>query len=90
MKEEQWKKEEEEAWPSDSKIETALEWLDLKDGGEAGDGAFAPNSQRPNARGGLHTRAQTSMLQPLSNRSQRLSTRIRTSPFGGEEVKGEA
>lgn len=49
--EEEEEEEKEEAWPSDSEIETALEWLDLKDAGEAGDGAFAPNSRRPNAHG---------------------------------------
>lgn len=34
--------EEEGAWSSDSEVESAMEWLDLSDGGEAVDGgAFA-------------------------------------------------
>lgn len=36
--------EEEEGWSSDFEIEKALEWLDLKDGGEAVDRAVALNS----------------------------------------------
>lgn len=83
---EEEEEEEEEAWSSDSEIESALEWLDLKDGGEAVNGAFAPNSRRPNAHGGLHTRARLSTLQPLSNRSQKLTTHIRASPL--EEWEG--
>ncbi|XP_056171190.1 uncharacterized protein LOC115687937 isoform X2 [Syzygium oleosum] len=78
--------EEEEAWSSDSEIDSALEWLDLKDGGKAADGAFAPNSRRPNAHGGLHVPARSSALQPLSNRSQKLSTHVRASPL--EEWEG--
>ncbi|KAI6706581.1 hypothetical protein NL676_009543 [Syzygium grande] len=74
-------KKKKKAWSSDSEIEKALESLDLKDGGEAVDRAFAPNSRCPNARGGLHTRARSSTLQPLSNRSQKLSTHVRASPL---------
>ncbi|KAI6706575.1 hypothetical protein NL676_009537 [Syzygium grande] len=84
--EEEEEEEEEEAWSSDSEIENALEWLDLKDGGEAVGGAFAPNSRRPNAHGGLHTRARSSTLQPLFNRSQKLTTHVRASPL--EEWEG--
>ncbi|CAI0627632.1 unnamed protein product [Linum tenue] len=56
-------------WSSDSEIGDALDWLDAKDDGEAGEGSFALNSRRPNAHGGLHSRPTSSTLQPLSNRN---------------------
>ncbi|CAN1150712.1 hypothetical protein LINPERHAP2_LOCUS17737 [Linum perenne] len=39
------------SWSSDSEIADALDWLDAKDNGEAGEGSFALNSRRPNAHG---------------------------------------
>ncbi|PKI72988.1 hypothetical protein CRG98_006688 [Punica granatum] len=80
--------EDEVSWSSDSEIGDALDWLDLKDGtgAEAADGAFAPSARRPNAHGGLQSRPNASTLQPLSNRSQKLSNHIRASPL--EEWEG--
>lgn len=73
--------EEEILWNSDSEIGDALDWLDLKDGSEAVDDAFAPSARRPNAHGGLQSRPNTSTLQPLSNRNQKFSNHIRASPL---------
>ncbi|CAI0627629.1 unnamed protein product [Linum tenue] len=73
-------------WSSDSEIGDALDWLDAKDDGEAGEGSFALNSRRPNAHGGLHSRPTSSTLQPLSNRNQKFSHHIRASPL--EEWEG--
>ncbi|CAI0379552.1 unnamed protein product [Linum tenue] len=73
-------------WSSDSEIGDALDWLDAKDDGEAGEGSFALNSRRPNAHGGLHSRPTSSTLQPLSNRDQKFSHHIRASPL--EEWEG--
>lgn len=75
--------DEEEDWSSDSDIGDALDYLDSKDD-DAVEGAFTINSRRPNAHGGLHSRPNSSTLQPLSNRNQRFSTHIRASPL---EVK---
>lgn len=73
--------EEELSWSSDSEIGDALDWLDSKDDKEAVDGAITLNSRRPNAHGGLHSRPNSSTLQPLSNRNQRFSHHIRASPL---------
>ena len=75
--------DEEDDWSSDSDIGDALDYLDSKDD-DAVEGAFTINSRRPNAHGGLHSRPNSSTLQPLSNRNQRFSTHIRASPL---EVK---
>lgn len=75
--------DEEEDWSSDSDIGDALDYLDSKDD-DAVEGAFTINSRRPNAHGGLHSRPNSSTLQPLSNRNERFSTHIRASPL---EVK---
>ncbi|KAI4364731.1 hypothetical protein MLD38_020786 [Melastoma candidum] len=85
--EEEGEEEEDEvAALSDSEIEDALDWLDLKDDGEAVGSAFAPNARRPNAHGGLHSRSNSSTLQPLSNRTQKFSHHISASPL--EEWEG--
>ncbi|OAY47954.1 serine/threonine-protein kinase rio1 [Manihot esculenta] len=78
--------EEELSWSSDSEIGDALDWLDSKDDKEAVDGAITLNSRRPNAHGGLHSRPNSTTLQPLSNRNQRFSHHIRASPL--EEWEG--
>ncbi|KAJ9163893.1 hypothetical protein P3X46_023515 [Hevea brasiliensis] len=78
--------EEELSWSSDSEIGDALDWLDSKDDKEAVDGAITLNSRRPNAHGGLHSRHNSSTLQPLSNRNQKFSHHIRASPL--EEWEG--
>ncbi|CAL1389115.1 unnamed protein product [Linum trigynum] len=78
--------EEEEDEFSDSEIGDALDWLDAKGDGEAGDGSFALNSRRPNAHGGLHSRPSYSTLQPLSNRNQKFTHHIRAAPL--EEWEG--
>ncbi|XP_059444114.1 uncharacterized protein LOC132176024 [Corylus avellana] len=85
-KEEGEVEEEEELWSSDSEVGDALDWLDSKDDYEAVEGSFTLNSRRPNAHGGLHSRPNTSTLQPLSNRNQRFANRIRASPL--EEWEG--
>ncbi|CAN1187520.1 Serine/threonine-protein kinase RIO1 [Linum perenne] len=74
------------SWSSDSEIADALDWLDAKDNGEAGEGSFALNSRRPNAHGGLHSRPSSSTLQPLSNRNQKFTHHIRAAPL--EEWEG--
>ncbi|CAN1266260.1 Serine/threonine-protein kinase rio1 [Linum perenne] len=74
------------SWSSDSEIADALDWLDAKDNGEAGEGSFALNSRRPNAHGGLHSRPSNSTLQPLSNRNQKFTHHIRAAPL--EEWEG--
>jgi RIO kinase 1 len=80
-REEEEVEEEEELWSSDSEVGDALDWLDSKDDYEAVEGGFTLNSRRPNAHGGLHSRPNTSTLQPLSNRNQRFANRIRASPL---------
>lgn len=87
QKEEEEDEEEELLWSSDSEIGDALDYLDLKDDSGAIDGAFTLlNSRRPNAHGGLHSRPNSSALQPLSNRNQKFSNHIRASPL--EEWEG--
>ncbi|KAL6582860.1 hypothetical protein OROMI_004938 [Orobanche minor] len=62
----------------DEEIGEALDYLDLKDG--VFDGAFTLNTRRPNAHGGFHS-CPNSSLQPPSNRAQKVTSRIRTSPL---------
>ncbi|OMO71672.1 RIO kinase [Corchorus olitorius] len=78
--------EEDLSWSSDSEIGEALDYLDSKDDDDSVDGAFSLNSRRPNAHGGLHSRPNSSTLQPLSNRNQKFSNHIRASPL--EEWEG--
>uniref|UniRef100_A0A2P2KMB7 Serine/threonine-protein kinase RIO1 n=2 Tax=Rhizophora mucronata TaxID=61149 RepID=A0A2P2KMB7_RHIMU len=78
--------EEVETWSSDSEIGDALDWLDSKDDDEAVNGEISLNSRRPNAHGGIHSRTNSSALQPLSNRNQKFSHHIRASPL--EEWEG--
>ncbi|KAJ0105821.1 hypothetical protein Patl1_18310 [Pistacia atlantica] len=78
--------EEEEGWSSDSEIGEALDYLDSKDDDEPVDGAFMLSSRRPNAHGGLHSRPNSSTLQPLSNKNQKFTHHIRASPL--EEWEG--
>lgn len=73
--------EEDVSWSSDSEIGDALDYLDSKDDDEAVEGAFTLQTRRPNAHGGLHSRPNTSSLQPLSNRNQKFSNHIRASPL---------
>lgn len=80
--EEEEDEEEELTWSSDSEIEEALDWLDSKDDGERIEGTITMlNPRRPNAHGGLHSRLNTSTLQPLSNRNQKFAHHIRASPL---------
>ncbi|CAN0915680.1 Serine/threonine-protein kinase RIO1 [Linum grandiflorum] len=83
---EEGEEDDELLWSSDSEIGDALDWLDAKDHGESGEGSFAPNSRRPNAHGGLHSRPSSSTLQPLANRNQKFTHHIRASPL--EEWEG--
>ncbi|KAL9256189.1 Serine/threonine-protein kinase RIO1-like protein [Drosera capensis] len=79
--------DDDEEFSSDSEIGEALDWLDLKDDEDGGiDGAVSLHSRRPNAHGGVHSRPNSSALQPLSNRSQKISNHIRASPL--EEWEG--
>ncbi|GFZ07892.1 serine/threonine-protein kinase Rio1 [Actinidia rufa] len=78
--------EEELSWSSDSEIGDALDYLDSKDDDEAVEGAFMLQARRPNAHGGIHSRPNTSSLQPISNRNQKFSNHIRASPL--EEWEG--
>ncbi|XP_059657398.1 uncharacterized protein LOC132303962 isoform X1 [Cornus florida] len=78
--------EEELSWSSDSEVGDALDYLDAKDDTNTVDGAFTLHARRPNAHGGLHSRPNTSSLQPLSNRNQKYSNHIRASPL--EEWEG--
>ena len=73
--------EEELSWSSDSEIGDALDWLDSKEDDEGVEGSFTLNSRRPNAHGGLHSRPNSSTLQPLNNRNQKFSNHIRASPL---------
>ncbi|KAM3752015.1 hypothetical protein ACB098_04G156200 [Castanea mollissima] len=85
--EEEDEEEEELTWSSDSEVEEALDWLDSKDDGERIEGTIMMlNPRRPNAHGGLHSRLNTSTLQPLSNRNQKFAHHIRASPL--EEWEG--
>lgn len=69
------------SWSSESEIGEALDYLDSKDDDEPVDGAFLLNSRRPNAHGGLHSRPNSSTLQPLSNKNQKFAHHIRASPL---------
>lgn len=87
-REEVWEGEEEEedefSLSSESEIGEALDFLDSRDDAEGGilDGSFTPqHTRRPNAHGGLHSRPNNSTLQPISNKSQKLTNRIRASPL---------
>lgn len=73
--------EDEELWTSDSDVGEALDYLDSRDDDRGVDGGFTINSRRPNAHGGLHSRPNSSTLQPLSNRNQKFTTHIRASPL---------
>lgn len=75
--------EEDDDWSSDSEIGDALDWLDLKDVNEGGveGGSITLNARRPNAHGGALSRPTSSALQPLSNRTQKFTHRIRASPL---------
>ncbi|XP_058194446.1 uncharacterized protein LOC131311130 isoform X1 [Rhododendron vialii] len=84
--EEEEEEEDELSWSSDSEIGDALDYLDSKDDDEAVEGAFTLQARRPNAHGGVHSRPNTSSLQPLSNRNQKFSHHIRASPL--EEWEG--
>lgn len=76
--------EEEEQWSSDSEVGDALDWLDSREGieGDVSSISFSHVAARgrPNAHGGLLSRP----LQPISNRSQKFSSHIRSNPL---EVK---
>ncbi|MCD7460875.1 hypothetical protein HAX54_044638 [Datura stramonium] len=74
------------SWSSDSEIGEALDYLDAKDDSESINVAFSLQTRRPNAHGGIHSRPNTSALQPLSNRTQKFSNHIRASPL--EEWEG--
>ncbi|XP_057995751.1 uncharacterized protein LOC110656361 isoform X1 [Hevea brasiliensis] len=78
--------EEELSWSSGSEIGDALDWLDSKEDEDAVDGTITLSSRRPNAHGGIHSRSNSSTLQPLSNRNQKFSHHIRASPL--EEWEG--
>ncbi|KAL3845476.1 hypothetical protein ACJIZ3_002879 [Penstemon smallii] len=84
---EEEEEEEELSCSSDSEIGEALDYLDSLEDGVL-DGSFTPmhNTRRPNAHGGLHSRPNNSSLQPISNKSQKLSSRVRASPL--EEWEG--
>ncbi|XAR67898.1 Non-specific serine/threonine protein kinase [Bertholletia excelsa] len=84
--EEEEEEEEDLSWSSDAEIGDALDYLDSKDDDEGVEGAFALHARRPNAHGGLHSRPNTSSLQPLSNRNQKYTNHIRASPL--EEWEG--
>ncbi|XP_073052771.1 uncharacterized protein [Primulina eburnea] len=86
---EEYEDEEEFSLSSDSEIGEALDYLDSIDDAEGGtlDGSFTLlHTRRPNAHGGFHSRPNTSSLQPVSNKSQKLSSHIRASPL--EEWEG--
>lgn len=68
--------EEELLFSSDSEIGDALDFLDAKYDSEPHE-SFSLSSHRPNAHGGLLSRP----LQPLSNRTQKYSNRIRAAPL---------
>ncbi|KAL9235834.1 hypothetical protein vseg_010568 [Gypsophila vaccaria] len=77
--------DEEEDWSSDSEIGDAHDSLDSMGGGFDGQ-PITINARRPNAHGGAQARANASTLQPLSNRSQKLTHHIRASRL--EEWEG--
>ncbi|CAI9787054.1 unnamed protein product [Fraxinus pennsylvanica] len=87
---EEEEEEEELSWSSESEIGEALDFLDSRDDAEGGrmdGGTFTLlHTRRPNAHGGLQSRPNTSSLQPISNKSQKLANRMRASPL--EEWEG--
>ncbi|KAI3460538.1 hypothetical protein Pfo_017201 [Paulownia fortunei] len=81
--------EEDLSFSSESEIGEALDYLDSRDDAEDGivDSSFTLlHTRRPNAHGGLHSRPNTSSLQPISNKSQKFANHIRASPL--EEWEG--
>ncbi|KAL2241869.1 UNVERIFIED_CONTAM: Serine/threonine-protein kinase rio1 [Sesamum indicum] len=69
---------------SESEIGEALDYLDSRDDAEDGivDSSFTLlHTRRPNAHGGLHSRPNTSSLQPISNKSQKFANHIRAAPL---------
>ncbi|KAG6393178.1 hypothetical protein SASPL_147413 [Salvia splendens] len=91
-REEEWEGEEDDDefyLSSDSEIAEALDFLDSREDADGGllDGSFTPlHTRRPNAHGGLHSRPNSSSLQPISNKSQKVANHIRASPL--EEWEG--
>ncbi|KAL8030838.1 hypothetical protein ABFX02_14G312400 [Erythranthe guttata] len=74
---------------SDSETGESLDYLDSREDAEGRifDSSFTLlHTRRPNAHGGLHSRPNTSSLQPISNKSQKLSSHIRAAPL--EEWEG--
>ncbi|KAL8140854.1 hypothetical protein V2J09_006875 [Rumex salicifolius] len=81
--------QEEEGWSSsDSEVGEALDWLDINedDEGLEGGAKIVLYARRPNAHGGAQSRPNSSALQPLSNRSQKVGHHFRASPL--EEWEG--
>ncbi|CAA0840800.1 Serine/threonine-protein kinase Rio1 [Striga hermonthica] len=77
------------SFSSDSEIGEALDYLDSRDDADGGvvDSSFTLlHTRRPNAHGGLHSRPNNSSLQPISNKSQKISSHFRASPL--EEWEG--
>ncbi|CAE6201430.1 unnamed protein product [Arabidopsis arenosa] len=70
---------------SDSDIAEALDWLDGKDDDELIGGGFSLHARRPNAHGGHGSRPNSSSLQPISNKAQKLTSHVRASPLEGWE-----
>ncbi|EFH44766.1 hypothetical protein ARALYDRAFT_493708 [Arabidopsis lyrata subsp. lyrata] len=70
---------------SDSDIAEALDWLDGKDDDELIGGGFSLHARRPNAHGGHGSRPNSSALQPISNKAQKLTSHVRASPLEGWE-----
>jgi RIO kinase 1 len=66
---------------SDSDIAEALDWLDGKDDDELIGGGFSLHARRPNAHGGHGSRPNSSSLQPISNKAQKLTSHVRASPL---------
>lgn len=84
FEEQDWEEDEELSFSSESEIGEALDYLDSREDAEGGtlDGSFTLlNTRRPNAHGGIHSRPNNSSLQPISNKSQKLTNRIRASPL---------
>ncbi|XP_024024900.1 serine/threonine-protein kinase RIO1 [Morus notabilis] len=86
VEEEEVEEEEDVSSSSDSEIGDALDLLDSKDDDYGFESGFTLNSRRPNAHGGIHSRHNSSTLQPLSNKNQKFSKNIRASPL--EEWEG--
>ncbi|XP_010521624.1 PREDICTED: serine/threonine-protein kinase RIO1-like [Tarenaya hassleriana] len=72
---------------SDSDIGEALDWLDARDEDEVVDGSFTLHARRPNAHGGHGARPNSSALQPLSNKAQKLAHHICASPLESWEAR---